>query len=88
MKNVATPQYSEYRLRDVISRLEGFRNTIGWGELKDDLEVAIDCMQYAVDVIEAEEKATFEGVDFDKLNLEIDDILASNPTERTDVMDE
>lgn len=75
MKNVETPQYSEYRLNDVIGRLEGFRNMVGWGQLNEDLEIAIECIRYAAEVIEAESNAAFENIDFDKLNREIDDIL-------------
>ena len=75
MKNVETPQYSEYRLNDVIGRLEGFRNMVGWGQLNEDLEVAIECIRYAAEVIEAESNAAFGNVDFDKLNREINDIL-------------
>ena len=75
MKNVETPQYSEYRLNDVIGRLEGFRNMVGWGQLNEDLEVAIECIRYAAEVIEAETDAAFEDVDFHRLNREIDDIL-------------
>lgn len=75
MKNVETPQYCKYTITDAICRLEGLRSTVGWGQLNEDLEVAINCMQYAADVIEAEENAVFESVDFDKLNKDIDDIL-------------
>lgn len=77
MKNVETPQYSEYRLNDVIGRLEGFRNMVGWGQLNEDLEIAIECIRYTSDVIEAESNAVFENVDFDTLNREINDILAN-----------
>jgi hypothetical protein len=49
MKNNPLNQYSEYRIRDIVSRLECFRSSIGWGELSDDLEVAIDCLEYLID---------------------------------------
>jgi hypothetical protein len=75
MKNVETPQYSEYRLNDVIGRLEGFRSTVGWGQLNEDIEIAIECMRYVADVIEAETDAAFEDIEFHRLNREIDDIL-------------
>ena len=45
MANNFTHQYSEYRIRDVIDRLEGFRCSVGWGQLNEDLEVAIDCLE-------------------------------------------
>lgn len=72
MKKVETPQYSEFRLNDVIGRLEGFRNMVGWGQLNEDLEIAIECIRYAAEVIETE-----SNVDFDTLNREINDILAN-----------
>lgn len=75
MKNIETPQYSEFTLNDIIGRLEGFRNMVGWGQLNEDLEVAIECVRYTADVIEAESNAVFDTVDFDKLNRDIDDIL-------------
>lgn len=75
MKNVETPQYCRYTITDAICRLEGLRSTVGWGQLNEDLEVAINCMQYAADVMKAEEDAVFETIDFGKLNKEIDDIL-------------
>lgn len=77
MKKVETPQYSEFRLNDVIGRLEGFRNMVGWGQLNEDLEIAIECIRYTAEVIEAESNAAFENVDFDTLNREINDILAN-----------
>lgn len=41
--------YGEYRFRDIIARLETFRSSIGWGELNDDLGVAIECMEYLLE---------------------------------------
>lgn len=63
MKSVETPQYSEFRLYDVIGRLEGFRNMVGWGQLNEDLEIAIECIRYAAEVIEAESNAVFKDID-------------------------
>lgn len=55
MKNSSLPQYSEYRIYDVISRLESFRCSIGWGQLNEDLEVAIDCLEHIVKAMKEEE---------------------------------
>ena len=63
MKNVETPQYCKYTITDAICRLEGLRSTVGWGQLNEDLEVAIECMRYAADMIEAESNAVFESID-------------------------
>ena len=39
-------QYGEWSIQDTIGRLEGFRCLIGWGELNDDLQLAIECLKY------------------------------------------
>jgi hypothetical protein len=75
MSKVEMPQHSEYRLNDVIGRLEDFRSMVGWGQLNEDLEIAIECIRYTAEVIEAETDAAFEDIDFHRLNREIDDIL-------------
>lgn len=49
MINNPLEQYSEYRIRNIVSRLELFRNSIGWGQLSDDLEVAIDALECLID---------------------------------------
>lgn len=51
-------QFSEYRLRGVIDRLENFRCSIGWGQLNADLEAAIDCMEYLVSQVKEDETET------------------------------
>lgn len=56
MANNLLTQYSEYRLQDTISRLEGFRCSIGWGQLNDDLQVAIDCLEYMREAIKEADK--------------------------------
>lgn len=55
MKNNPMEQYSEYRLQDTINNLEYFRNSIGWGQLSDDLGVAIECLEYMRDLIKRED---------------------------------
>lgn len=54
MNNI-TNQYSEYRIRDVIDRLEGFRCSVGWGQLNEDLEVAIDCLENILESMKEDE---------------------------------
>lgn len=56
MKNEFLNRYSEWRIADIIGRLEGFRNTVGWGELNDDLGVAIECLEYVAESIKAKDK--------------------------------
>ena len=55
-------QYSEYRIQDVISRLETFRCSIGWGELNDDLSVAIECLEYLKDSMKEEAATVCESI--------------------------
>lgn len=58
MKNEFLDRYSEYRIDDVIGRLEGFRGTIGWGELNDDLNIAIECLEYVKEAIKIQDAET------------------------------
>lgn len=50
-------QYSEHRLEDAANRLEGFRCAIGQGELNEDLQVAIDCLEYFRDAMKYNQEA-------------------------------
>ena len=63
MKNNSMEQYSEYRIHDTIGRLEAFRNQIGWGELNDDLALAIECLEYLLDSQKQAEAQSFDDVD-------------------------
>ena len=63
MKNEFLNRYSEWRIADTIGRLEGFRNTIGWGELNDDLSLAIECLEYVMEAIKEQDKETEETVE-------------------------
>ena len=47
--NHCMPPYSEYRLQDAANRLEGVRCCVGFGQLNDDLQVAIECLHYVKD---------------------------------------
>lgn len=49
MKNNPVENRSEYAIWDTISRLEAFRNTLGYGDLVDDLGVAIESLEYLLD---------------------------------------
>lgn len=51
------PNHSEYKVEDALNRIDGFRRCIGWGQLNDDLQVAIDCMAYVRNSIRLAEKA-------------------------------
>ena len=61
MKNNPMEQYSEWRIHDTIARLETFRCSIGWGELNDDLTVAIECMEYILEQMKEPEPETKAG---------------------------
>lgn len=63
MKNEFLNRYSEWRIADTIARLESFRSTIGWGELNDDINLAIECLEYAAEVIKEQDKETEETVE-------------------------
>lgn len=76
MKNVGMPPYCKYTITDAIVRLENLRCSVGWGQLNEDLEAAINCMQYVADIIAAKEDELFENISFDDLNREIDSMLA------------
>lgn len=49
--NHTMPKHSEYRIEDAISRLEGFCRHIGPGQLTEDIQVAIECMEHLRDSI-------------------------------------
>ena len=49
------PKHSEYKVEDALHRIDGFRRFIGWGQLNDDLQVAIDCLEYVLNAIRLEE---------------------------------
>ena len=67
------PQYDRFRIYDAISRLELVRCSIGWGQLNDDLEVAIDCLQHVVSALEEH-----DNMSFDDLTAEINKIVSDN----------
>ena len=71
MKNL--PQYDRFRIYDAISRLELVRCSIGWGQLNEDLEVAVDCLQYIASTLEEMDNMTFED-----LNAEINKIVSDH----------
>lgn len=57
MNKISLTNFNEYRLQGVLDRLENFRNSIGWGQLNDDLDTAIDCIELVMAQVKETENA-------------------------------
>lgn len=61
MPNNPVEKYSEWTLRDAVCRLEGLKCYSSY-ELREDIDAAIECMEYIIDLIEEKDKRTLEDL--------------------------
>lgn len=61
MSNNPVEKYSEWTLRDAVCRLEGLKCYSSY-ELREDIDAAIECMEYVIDLIEEKDKQSVEDL--------------------------